>query len=105
VYIAFVGAIVFNIVFVGAMNVRKLNVAGRLTELTCELESYNWNILGISETKWIGQGDFLTHKGHKLWYCGEETRHEKGIAFMVHENALKTVLSIHPCSSRIIWIK
>ena len=40
------------------------------------------NVLGISELKWTGMGEFNLDD-HYLYYCGQESLRRNGIAFIV----------------------
>ncbi len=90
---------------VGTWNVRTLHKLGKVNELTHEMNRYTWNVLGMSETRYTGMGEFKTTDGHKIWFSGENDKHEKGVAFMVHRNTLRSVLEWSPISSRIITIR
>ena len=43
----------------------------------------NINILGISELKWMGMGEFNSHD-HYIYYCGKESIRRHGVAFVVN---------------------
>ena len=42
------------------------------------------NILGISELKWTGMGEFNSDK-HYIYYCGQESLRRNGVAIMVNK--------------------
>ena len=42
----------------------------------------NINILGISELKWTGMGEFNSDD-HYIYYCGQESLRRKGVAIIV----------------------
>ena len=44
----------------------------------------NINILGISELKWIGMGEFNSDN-HYIYYCGQESLRRNGIAIIVNK--------------------
>ena len=51
----------------------------------------NVNILGVSELKWTGMGEFNSDD-HYIYYCGQESLRRNGIAIMVNkrvQNAVK----------------
>ena len=52
---------------IGTWNVRSLN-QGKLEVVTQEMARVNINILGISELKWIGMGEFNLDD-HYIYYC------------------------------------
>ena len=45
----------------------------------------NINILGISELKWTGMGEFNSDD-HYIYYCGQESLRRNGAAIMVNES-------------------
>ena len=51
----------------------------------------NTDILGISELKWTGTGEFNSDD-HCIYYCGQESLRRKGVAIMVNKRVLNTVL-------------
>ena len=44
----------------------------------------NINILGISEPKWTGMGEFNSDN-HYIYYCGKESLRKKGVAIIVNK--------------------
>ena len=51
----------------------------------------NADILGISELKWTGMGDFNSDD-HYIYYCGQESLRRSGIAIMVNKRVWNAVL-------------
>ena len=45
---------------------------GKLKVVRLEMASVNINILGISELKWIGMGEFNSND-HSIYYCGQDS--------------------------------
>ena len=43
------------------------------------------NILGISELKWTGMGEFNSDD-HDIYYCGQESLRRNGVAIIVNES-------------------
>ena len=43
------------------------------------------NILGISELKWTGMGEFNSDD-HYIYYCGQESFRRNGVAIMVNKS-------------------
>ena len=93
-----------NIV-IGKWNVRTLYACGKLQELTHELIRYSWDIIGLAEVRWTGIGEMVTDEGHKLWYSGDDSRHQHGVGFIVNKDRIQTVMSCTPISSRLITIR
>ena len=59
-----------NNVTIGTWNVRTQRAAGKLEELTYEMNRYRWNILGLCEVRWKNIGETTTLEGHKLYFSG-----------------------------------
>ena len=55
----------------GTWNVRSLN-QGKLEVVKQEMARVNIDILGISELKWTGMGEFNSDD-HYIHYCGQES--------------------------------
>ena len=64
-------------------NVRSMN-QGKLEVVKQEMARVNINILGISELKWTGMGEFDTD-GHFIYYCGQENLRRNGVAIKVNK--------------------
>lgn len=90
---------------IGTWNVRTLFQCGKVKELTHELQRYRWDIVGLAEVRWTGFGESTTDEGHKLWFSGDEIKHERGVAFIVRKEVAGTVISCTPVSSRLISIR
>ena len=46
----------------------------------------NIDILGISELKWTGMGEFISDD-HYIYYCGQESLRRNGVASMVKKES------------------
>ena len=53
---------------IGTWNVRSTN-QGKLVVVMQEMTTVNINILGISELRWAGKGEFNSDD-HYIYYCG-----------------------------------
>ena len=51
----------------------------------------NVHILGISELKWTGMGEF-TSDDHYIYYCRQESLRRNGVAIMVSKRVRNAVL-------------
>ena len=49
------------------------------------------NILGISELKWTGMGEFDSDD-HYSYYCGQESLRRNGVAIIVNKKVQNAVL-------------
>ena len=57
---------------------------GKLEVVKQEMARVNSNILGISELKWTGIGEFNSDD-HYIYYCGQESLRRNGVAIIVNE--------------------
>ena len=58
---------------------------GKLEVINQEMARVNVDILGISELKWTGMGEFNSDD-HYIYYCGQESLRRNGVAIMVKRN-------------------
>ena len=63
----------------------------------------NVNILGISELKWIGMGEFDSDD-HYIYYYGQESLRRNGVALMVNKRVSDAVLGCNLKNDRIISV-
>ena len=64
---------------------------GKLEVVKQEMARENVNILGISDLKWTGMGEFNSDD-HYIYYCGQESLRRNGVAIMVNKRVRNTVL-------------
>ena len=57
---------------------------GKLEVDKQEMERVKGNILGISELKWTGMGEFNSND-HYIYYCGQESLRRNAVAIMVNK--------------------
>ena len=67
---------------IGSWNVRYMN-QGQLAVVKQEMARVNINILGNSELKWTGMGEFNSDD-HYIYYCGQESFRRNGVAIIVN---------------------
>ena len=75
---------------IGTWNSRFMN-QGKLKVVRQEIARVNINILGISELKWTGVGEFNSDD-HYIYYCGQESLRRNGLAIMVNKRVQNAVL-------------
>ena len=66
---------------------------GKLKVVKQEMARVNVDILGISELKWMGMGEFNSDD-HYIYYCGQESLRRNAVALLIHKrvkNAIKKV--------------
>ena len=59
---------------------------GKLEVVKQEMARVNTDILGISELKWNGMGEFNSNE-HYIYYCGQESLRRNGVAIIVNKSA------------------
>ena len=68
---------------IGTWNVRSMN-QGKLEVVKQEMARVNVDILGISELKWTGMGEFNSDD-HYIYYCGQESLRRNGVGIIVNK--------------------
>ena len=63
----------------------------------------NVDILGISERKWTGMGEFNSDD-HYIYYCGQESLRRNGVAIMVNKRVRNAVLGCNLKNYRVISV-
>ena len=61
---------------IGTWNARSMN-QGKFEVVKQEMARVNVDILGISELKWTGMGEFNSGD-HNIYYCGQESLKKMG---------------------------
>ena len=74
----------------GTWNVMSMNHS-KLEVVRQEMARVNINILGISELKWIGMGEFNSDDQY-IYYCGQESLRRNGVALKVNKRVQNVVL-------------
>ena len=68
---------------IGTWNVSSMN-QGKLEVVIQEMARVNIDILGISELKCTGMGEFNSDD-HYIYYCGQESLRRNGLALIVNK--------------------
>ena len=63
----------------------------------------NIDILGISELKWTGMGEFNSDD-HYIYYCRQESLRRNGVAIMVNKRVRNAVLGCNLKNDRMISV-
>ena len=63
----------------------------------------NIDILGISELKWTGMGEF-NHMNY-IYYCGQESLRRNGVTITVNKRVRNAVLGSNLKNNRIISVR
>ena len=73
---------------------------GKLEVVKQEMARVTVDILGISELKWTGMGEFNLDD-HYIYHCGQESHTRNGVAIMVNKGVGNTVLGCNLKNDRI----
>ena len=76
---------------------------GKLEVVKQEMARANIDILGISELKWTGMGEFNSDD-HYIYYCGQESLRRNGVAIIVNKRVQNAVLRCNPKKDRMISV-
>ena len=76
---------------------------GKFDAVKQEMATVNIDILGISELKWTGMGEFNSDE-HYIYYCGQETLRRNGVALIVNKRVQNAVLRYNLKNDRMISV-
>ena len=76
---------------------------GKLDVVKQEMAREDIDILGISELKWMGMGEFNSDD-HYIYYCGQESIRRNGVALTVNKRVWNVVLGCNLKNDRMISI-
>ena len=79
---------------IGTWSVRSMD-QGKLEVVKQEMARVNIDILGLSELKWTGMGEFNSDD-HYIYYCGQESLRRNGVALIFNNRVLNAVLGYGP---------
>ena len=77
---------------------------GKLEVVKQGMAIVNINILGVSELKWTGLGEFNSDD-HCIYYCGQESPRRNGVDSIVNKRVLNAVLGSNLKNNRMISVR
>ena len=77
---------------------------GKLEVVKQAMARVNVDILGISELKWTGMGEFNSND-HYIYYCGQGSLGRNGVAIMVNKRVQQAVLGCNLKNDRMISVR
>ena len=77
---------------------------GKLEVVKQDMARVNADILGISELKWTGMGEFNSDD-HYIYYCRQESLTRNGVAIMVNKTVRNAVLGCNLKNDRMISVR
>ena len=78
--------------------------SGKLEVIKQEMERVNIDILGISELKWTGMGEFNSDDRY-IYYCGQESLRRNRVALIVNKRVQNAVLGCSLKNDRMISVR
>ena len=88
---------------IGTWNVRSIN-QGKLEAIKQEMARVNIDILGISELRWTGMGEFNSDD-HYSYYYGQESLRRNGVAIIVNKRVDYAVVGCNLKNDRMISVR
>ena len=88
---------------IGTWNVKSMNQS-KLEVVKQEMARVNIDILGISELKWTGMGEFNSDD-HSIYYGGQESLRRNGVALMVNKRVQNAVAGCNLKNYRMISVR
>ena len=76
---------------------------GKLEVVKQEMARVNMDILGISELKCTGMGEFNSDD-HYIYYCGQESLRRNGVAHIVNKRVQSAILECNLKNDRMISV-
>ena len=76
---------------------------GKLEVVKQEMAKVNIDILGISELKWPGMGEFNSDD-HYIYCCGQESLRRNGVAIIVNKRVQNAVIGCNLKNNRMISV-
>ena len=76
---------------------------GKLEVVKQQMARVNVDILGISELKWTGMGEFNSDD-HYIYHCGPESLRRNGVAIIVNKRVQNGVLGCNLKNDRMISV-
>ena len=85
----------------GTYNVRTLSREGDLAAKLEELKEINWDIIGLSEVRRVGESYLELNEGHIFCFRGHESNKENGVGFLINKNLAGNIEEFFSISDRI----
>ena len=76
---------------------------GKLDVIKQDMARVNIDILGTSELKWMGMGEFNSDD-HYIYYCGQESLRRNAVALIVNKKVQNAVLGCNLKNDRMISV-
>ena len=93
-----------NNINVATWNVRTLYKIGQLASVIKEARRLQIDMLGVSETRWTGNGRYRVDENYEMIFAGKDT-HEQGVGILIHTRISDKISAIIPKSERILLVR
>ena len=77
---------------------------GKVEVVKGEMVKVNIDILGISELKWTGMGEFNSDD-HYIYYCGQESLRRNGVAIIGNKRVRNAVVGCNLRNDKMISVR
>ena len=77
---------------------------GKLEVVKQEMSGVNTNIVGISELRWTGMGEFNSDDCY-IYYCGQESLRKNEVAIVVNKRVQSAILGCNLKNGRMFISK
>ena len=77
---------------------------GKLEVVKQEMARVNVDIVGISELKWTGMGEFNSDD-HYIYYCGQESLRRNGVAIIGNKRVRNAVVGCNLRNDKMISVR
>ena len=75
----------------------------KAAQVAKEMKQNRFDILGVSETRWTGNGKLVLADGTTVIYSGrKDGLHQEGVALMLNQSSSKALVAWNPVSERIV---
>jgi len=88
---------------IGTWNVRSMQ-SGKMDVIQREMERLEISVIGLSETRWKGQGHF-NWNGFKIIMSGQKEKGRNGVAIMCDRTSANAIMGYDTVSDRILSVR
>lgn len=78
---------------------------GKLRNIEQEMVRLKIDVVGMSDTRWIGSGELSTENGRVYYSGNDDTQHRYGVAVILDRNVVKSVTGFIPMSERVMLLQ
>lgn len=88
---------------IGTWNVRSMQ-SGKMDVIQREMERLQITVMGLSETRWKGQGHF-NWNGYRIIMSGQREKGRNGVAIMCDRKSANAIMGYDTVSDRILSVR